>query len=220
MVPTPVAAAVAALLAAALLGPAFDRRAVAIVVLAGVAPDLDAVASLAIRGATNAALHNLLLPGLVGLALYWDVTRRDGSWLRGRYGWRGVRIAWVALAASLVAGVGLDLFSPEGVNLFYPVHDRFYAVTGRLLYSTHDGLVQTYVTIGGDEHLAAGSPGTTATHHVESWINPTPDTGWDRGVERRFPVVETGWQAIVVVTAAAVLAIRSRTPGRSTEVAS
>lgn len=218
MVPTPVAAAVAALLAAALLGRAFDRRAVAIVVAAGVAPDLDAIASLGIRGATNAAFHTLLVPGLLGAALYWDTTHREKSWLRDRYGWRGVRIAWVALAAYLVAGIGLDLFSVEGVNLFWPVHDRFYAVTGRLLYSTEDGLVQTYVTIGGDDYLAVGSPGTTATHHVASWINPTPGTGWESGAERRFPIVETGWQAIVVVTAVAVLAIRRFGPDRFGEV--
>ena len=121
-----------------------------------------------------------------------------------------MRIAWVALAAYLVAGVGLDLFSPEGANLFYPVHDRFYAVTGELLYSTQDGVIQTYVQIGGEGLLSVGSPGTTANHHVESWLNPTPGTGWDGGVERRLPLVETGWQTIVVVAAIAVLAIRRR----------
>ncbi|AGN02772.1 hypothetical protein L593_14165 [Salinarchaeum sp. Harcht-Bsk1] len=208
MVPTLVAAAVAALLAAALLGPAFDRRSLGIVVFAGVVPDLDAAVSLLVFGATNAAFHTLLLPGLLGIALYWDTTRRDRSWLRERYGWRGVRIAWVALAAYVVAGIGLDLFSPEGANLFYPIHDRFYAVTGKLLYSTEDGLVQTYVQIGDEGLLSVGSPGTTANHHVESWLNPTPDTGWDRGAERRLTLVESGWQTIVVVASVAVLAIR------------
>jgi len=218
MVPTLVAAAVAALLAAALLGPAFDRRSLFLVVLAGVVPDLDAAVSLVVCGATNAAFHTLVLPGLFGIALYWDTTRRERSWLRERYGWRGVRIAWVALASYLVAGIGLDLFSPEGVALFYPVQDRFYAVSGRLLYSTQDGLVQTYVTIGGEGVLSVGSPGTTANHHVESWLNPTPDTGWDRGAERRLTLVETGWQTIVVVAAAGVLAIRGWGTSDRTEV--
>lgn len=210
MVPTLVAAAVAALLAAALLGPAFDRRSLALVVLAAVAPDLDALLSLAIYGATNAALHTLWIPGLAGAALYWDTTRRDVSWLRRRWGWRGVRVAWVAIAAYLVAGIGLDLCSAQGANLLYPVHDRFYAVTGRLVYSTEDGLVQTYVSIGGDGLLSVGSPGTTATHHVESWANPTQGTGWTSGVERRVQLLESGWQAIVVLAAAAVLLIRGR----------
>lgn len=208
MVPTLVAAAIAVLLAAALLGPAFDRRSLGIVVLAGVLPDLDAVASLAVYGATNAAFHTLFIPAIAGTVLYWDTTRRETSWLGQQHGWRGIRIAWVALAAYLVAGIGLDLFSPEGVNLLYPVHDRFYAVTGRLVYSTQDGLVQTHLTIGGEGFLAVGSPGTTATHHVESWINPTPGTGFESGVERRLPLVESGWQAIVVIAAIVVLAIR------------
>ncbi|WP_460923452.1 metal-dependent hydrolase [Salinarchaeum chitinilyticum] len=215
MVPTLVAAAIAALLAAALLGPAFDRRSLGIVVLAGVLPDFDAVVSLVVYGATNAAFHTLLVPAIAGAVLYWDTNRRETSWLGQHYGWRGIRIAWVALAAYLVAGIGLDLFSPEGVNLFYPVHDRFYAVTGRLVYSTEDGLVQTYLTIGGDGFLAVGSPGTTATHHVESWINPTPGTGLEPGVERRLPLVEQGWQAIVVIAAIVVLAIRAFGFGRT-----
>lgn len=210
MVSTLVAAAVAALLAAALLGPAFDRRSLAIVVLAAVVPDLDAATSLVIHGATNAALHALWIPGIAAGALYWDTTRRDTSWLRDRYGWWGVRVAWVSIAAYLVAGIGLDLFSAQGANLFYPVHDRFYAVTGRLVYSTEDGLVQTYLTIGGDGFLSIGSPGTTANHHVESWLNPTAGTGWKSGTERRVQFVQNGWQTIVVVTAAAVVAIRAR----------
>lgn len=214
MVPTLVAAAVAALLAAALLGPAFDRRSLAIVVFAAILPDLDAVLSLAIYGATNAALHTLWIPGIAAGVLYWDTTRRDSSWLRERYGWWGIRVAWVAIAAYLVAGIGLDLFSTQGANLLYPVHDRFYAVTGRLVYSTEDGLVQTYLTIGGDGFLSVGSPGTTANHHVGSWVNPTPGTGWKSGVERRFHLVENGWQTIIVLAAIGVLAIRKRT-GRS-----
>ncbi len=74
MAPTLVAAAVGALLAAALLGGAFDRRAVAVVVAAAVAPDLDAAASLVVPGATNALFHALWLPLLAGAALYWDTT--------------------------------------------------------------------------------------------------------------------------------------------------
>jgi len=216
MVPTLVAAAIAALLAAALLGPAFDRRSLGIVVFAALVPDLDAAVSLVVYGATNAAFHSFLLPVAAAGLLYWDTARRERSWLAERYGWRGIRIAWVALAA-FVAAVALDLFSPEGVALFYPIHDRFYAVTGRLVYSTQDGLVQTYVTLGGENVLAVGSPGTTATHHVESWINPTPGTGFETGVERRFPLVERGWQAIVVVAAIAVLAIRWRSSDSGAE---
>jgi len=210
MAPTLVVAAVAALLAAALLGPAFDRRSVAVVVLAGVLPDLDAVVSLAIHGATNAAFHTLLIPGTAALAVYWDTTRREHSWLHQRYGWWGIRTAWVAIAAYAVAGIGMDLFGPAGANVLYPLHDRFYAVSGELIYSTRDGWIQTYATLGGENLLSVGSTGTTATHHVATWVNPTPGTGIESGVERRATIVGAGWHVILVVTAAAVLAIRFR----------
>lgn len=207
MAPALVAAAVGALLAAALLGPAFDRRSVAVVVGAALVPSLDAVLSLAIHGATNAALHAIWLPLGLGLALYYDTTRRERSWLHERYGWRGGRIAWVALASYLFAGIGLALAAGSGANLFYPLYDRFYVLDGRLSLSDQAGIVQTYVTIDGG-WLSVGSPGTTETYHVASWINPTPGTGVERGVERRATVVESGWQVIVVLTAVAVLAIR------------
>lgn len=210
MAPTLVAAAVGGLLAAALLGPTFDRRSVVVVVAAAVLPDLDAALSLAVHGATNAALHTLLVPIVAGGLLYWDTEVRDRSAIRDRWGWWGIRVAWVALAAYAVAGIGLDLFGPAGANLLYPVQDRFYVVDGRLLVTTREGLVQTYVG-GGAGPLPVASPGTTANHHVASWLNPTGDTGLDAGgAERRLTVVESGWQAVVVAASAAVLAIRSR----------
>ena len=208
MPPTPVNVAFGVLMGAALLGAAFDRRSVLVVALAAALPDLDAVASLVVHGATNAALHNAFVPAAAAALVYWDAERREESFLRARYGWRGVRVAWVAVAAFAVAGIGADLFNHEAVNLLYPVHDRFYAVFGRLLYSTQDGVVQTYVQFGGERLLQ--SPGTTANYHVPTWVNPTPGTDNPAGVERRLRLVESGWQAVVVAASAAVLAIRLR----------
>lgn len=209
MPPTLVNVAYGALLGTALLGAAFDRRAVLVVLAAAALPDLDAVVSLVVRGATNAALHNVFVPAIAAGLLYWDANREE-SWLRERYGWRGVRVAWVALASFAVAGVGADLFSVDAVNLLWPVHDRFYSVTGRVVYSTHEGLVRSYVEFGGEGLLPLRSPGTTATYHVETWLNPTSGTDNPRGVERRIRIVEYGWQAVVVATAAAALAVRFR----------
>lgn len=211
MAPTLVNAAVGVLVGLALLGAAFDRRSVAVVAVAAAIPDLDAVVSLVVRGATNVALHTLVLPAAAFALLYWDTCRRDreDSWLRERWGWYGVRVAWVALAAYAVAGIGLDLFGPDGVNLFYPFHDRFYAVVGRFRLSTHEGLILTFVDRG-EGPLWLTSPGTTENHHVESWVNPTPGTGLETGVERRLTLVETGWQLVVVAAASVALAARVR----------
>ena len=210
MAPTLVNAAVGVLLAAALLGAAFDRRAVVIVVAAAVLPDLDAVASLVVPGATNALFHTLWLPLVAGVVLYWDTTLRDASWLRDRAGWYGVRVAWVALAAFVVAGVGPELFGREGVNLLYPLHDAYYHVRGRLVFSTQEGIVQTFVALSaeGPGILPFQSPGTTASYAIPTWVNPDGRPGLSLGAERELYLVRSGWQAVVVASAAAVIAVR------------
>lgn len=209
MAPTLVDAAVGALLAAALLGSAFDRRSLLVVVGAAVLPSFDAAFGLVAGSATNAALHNLWVPAIAAGLLYWDATVRADSLLRERYGWRGVRVAWVAIAAFVVAGIGLAVSTDAGANLLYPVHDRFYALSGELVLSSRDGLEQTYVTVGDGSLLSVGSPGTTATHHVPSWIDPTPATGLQLDAERRLVLVESGWQAVLVLAAAIVTAART-----------
>ena len=217
MAPTLVNAAFGALLAAALLGAAFDRRSLAVVVAAAVLPDLDAVASLAVPGATNALLHAVWLPIVAGVGLYWDTRMRDASRLRGRAGWRGVRVAWVALAALLVAGVGPDLFGREGVNLLYPLGDAYYLVNGGFLFSTEDGIVQTFVSFGaeGPGILPLEALGTTESYAIGTFINPDGRPGLSLGVERELHLVRTGWQLVVVAAATALLAVRFRRGGRA-----
>lgn len=211
MAPTLVAAALGALLAAALLGPAFDRRSVAVVVAAAVLPDLDAVASLAIDGATNALFHNVWLPLAIGALLYWDTTVREASWLRIRHGWRGVRVGWVALAGLTVAGIAPDLFGRAGINLLYPVHDAFYLVRGRLLFSTQEGVVQTVLHWSTEDPtpLPLRSPGTTASYFVPTWVNPEPGTGTSLDAERELYLLRSGWQAVVVAAAGVLIAVRA-----------
>jgi hypothetical protein len=195
MAPTLLNVAVGVLLAVALLGAAFDRRSVAIVAGAAALPDLDTVFAVVGPAGPNAVLHTLVVVVGAAALLYDDTERGDRSRIAGRYGWRGVRIAWVALAAYAVAGVGLDAFSAEGVALLYPLSDRYYTIAGRLLLSTQEGLVQTYVTWG-DGWFQIASPGTVRSHTVES---PLVATGGDR----RVRLVESGWQVVVVLTAAA-----------------
>lgn len=212
MAPTLVNAAVGALLAAALLGRAFDRRSVAVVVAAAVLPSLDAVASLAVPGATNALVHNVWLPLAAGVTLYWDTTRHGRSQLRGRAGDRSVRIAWVALASFVVAGIGPDLFWRAGVNLLYPVHDAYYRISGQLVFSTQEGIVQTFVTLGreGPGVLPIERLGTSASHTVSTWVNPDGQPGLALDTTRELVLVRTGWQVMVVFAAVAMLAVRFR----------
>lgn len=197
MPPTLINITVGVLLAVALLGPAFTRRSVAVVALAAAVPDLDAAVSLLLPGATNAFLHTLFIPAIAAVGLWYETTRRERSVIRERFGWQGVRVAWVAIAAYLVAGIGFDLFSTESVALLYPLSDRYYAVVGQAIISTQEGFIQTYVSFG-NGWIELASPGTTATHHVDSWLNPAGD-------ERRLRLIETGWQAVLVLTAIVAL---------------
>jgi hypothetical protein len=221
MAPTLVSAAVGALLAAALLGDAFDRRAVAVVVAAAVLPSLDAAASLVVPGTTNALLHAVWAPLLVGALLYWDTVRRpaDASALRDRCGRRGVRVAWVALASFVVAGIGSALFAGEGAALLYPLEDARYVVRGRLVFSTREGVVQTFLALGADGPgiLPIESVGGAVADPVASWVNPDGRPGLDPAAAREVRFVDGGYQLVVVAAAAATLAVRFRRDGETTD---
>ena len=203
MPPTLVNVAVGVLLGCALLGAAFDRRSIAVVALAAAAPDADAVFALAIEGATNALLHSLFVPALAAAALYGDTELRDDSWIRSRWDGYGVRVAWVALASYLVAGIGLDLFTVEGVALLYPLSGSVYGLSGKLILSTQEGLVHTYFQPGSDGILPLWYLGTVDGHHVETWIDP------GSGGERRIGLVDFGYHLVIVITAAATLLART-----------
>lgn len=202
--------AFAVLLAAALLGDAFDRRALGVIFAVTVFPDLDAFLGLVVRGAHRAAFHTVLIPAFAaGVVLYdTQVRDRDDSWLRRVWGQRGPRLAWTVVAVYLVSAIGLDLFT-NGVNVLYPVHDQFYSVGGRLFLSSQRGVVQTFV-----EFSQSGGMGSTETVHYRTGVDPSPGAE-EKNVERIFPVVWSGWQLLLVTAGVLTLFVRARwTPRR------
>jgi hypothetical protein len=201
---TVVHCALAGLLAAGLLGDAFDARAVAIVLAATIVPDLDAFAGFVIAGGHRSVLHTLLLPLGAAALLYADTHLREESFVRGRWRARGVRVAWVSIAAVAFAAIGLDLVA-GGVNLLYPIHDQFYALSGELLFSNNRGLVQTFVELGGGEAEAAR--GSSEQYRIGSGVDPTRGAE-SENVERIFPVAQAGWQLLLIVTSTFVLGAR------------
>jgi hypothetical protein len=201
---TVVHCALAGLLAAGLLGDAFDARAVAIVLAATIVPDLDAFAGFVIPGGHRSMLHTLLLPLGAAALLYVDTHLRDRSFVRGRWRARGVRVAWVSIAAVAFAAIGLDLVA-GGVNLLYPIHDQFYTLSGELLFSNNRGLVQTFVELGGGEAEAAR--GSSEQYRIGSGVDPTRGAE-PENVERIFPVAQAGWQLLLIVTSTFVLGAR------------
>lgn len=194
---------VAAVLAAALLADDLTPRRAGVVLAAAAVPDLDTFVGLAVTGAHRALLHTVLFPLLLAVVLVVDA-RRTGV-VRARYGRAGVRTAWVAVVAVALAGIAPDLLT-NGVNLFYPLHDEFVSVNGRLVLSNQRGVVQTFVDLSPDRVVR-----NTSNTAYFTGVDPQPKTpGADaqQNVERVFPVVGSGLQLLLVVLGFGTLAAR------------
>lgn len=205
----------ALLLAAGLLRGALDRRVLVGLLVIVAVPEIDSAAGLWLDGAHRALLHNLTVPLVVGLWLYWDTRLReaDRSWVRRRFGRRGVTVVWVVLFVHVFAHALLDYAHLEGINPFYPVYDRFLRLEGELALSTTDGVVQTFVDVDvgadGGEVADVGATGTTADTHVANPVEPSETVEKpDEPVERLFPVAESGWQLFLALAGPFVLIAR------------
>jgi membrane-bound metal-dependent hydrolase YbcI (DUF457 family) len=211
-------AALAVLVAAGLLGRFYDRRALAVVLVVVVAPEIDTAFGWFMDGAHRTVLHNMAIPIVLAVVLYWETTR-EASWLRTRWGARGVRLAWVGLFVHAFVHISLDWAHLSGINLLWPFADRFFALEGELAVSTTEGFVQTFVEIGEDPEtgrrvIDAGQGGTRADTHVPNPAKPTdePEPG---PVDRRFPIAVDGWQLYFLLTGLfALVAKRLQTPPR------
>ncbi len=196
---TVVHVAFAGLIGTALLARHFDVKSIFIVMAVSAAIDLDTFIDIWIPGAHRAYFHNLVFPTLILLALWWDVRWREESYVKRKWGDWGVRVTWVSMVALIFGHILLDAFF-NGVNLFWPLHDRFYDLSGELLISDQRGLVQTFI----DGETAQG---TVEETHYTTGVNPTPgETPED--VERRFPIAGTGERFVLTITGFAVVAMR------------
>lgn len=203
---TVVHAGFALLLAAGLLKGAYDRKALAVVLLIVVLPEIDTLLGPVMPGAHRTVGHNFVLPAAAAVLVYYDTRLRDTSILRDRFADRGVRIAWVALFVHFFAHVFLDWAHLDGVNALWPLHDRFFRLEGELLWSSSEWFVQTFVDIEfdpdtGERTVDSGAGGTTGTVHVSNPIQPgSPDELADEAVvDRRFPVANRGWRLYLVL---------------------
>jgi hypothetical protein len=200
---------VGGLLGVGLLGAGFDRRAAAVVFVAAALPDLDSFVGPALPGAHRAVLHTLLVPGALAVAVAYDTRVRPTSRLRAAFGARGVRLAWVALVALVGGGIFPDLFT-NGVNAFYPLHDAFYTIDGKLHLSSQRGVVQTFVDLSPDRPTR-----TTQNFHYSTGVDPSPGAE-PKAVERVFPLASSGVELMLVTLSAFVVGVRLWENERST----
>jgi hypothetical protein len=208
----------ALLLAAGLLGSEFDGRAAVVVAAATALPDLDVAIEPILSGAHRSVGHTFVLPALLFVALAIDTRRGPDSVLHRRYGDRGITLAFTAVVCLLCAGIVPDLVV-GGINAFYPIHDAFYTVDGRLFYSTDRGWVQTFVDLSPDEPQQRR---TTSNFDFRTVLDAEPtlgvedsgggggggDGGGQQRVERLFPVAMTGFRAWLLPLAAFVTGTR------------
>jgi len=212
--------AFAGLLAAALLGSAFDRRSLAVVLLVTAFPDLDAFVALYTTVGHRAALHNVWIPLLWTGLLWADLNLRDRSFVRDRWGDWGVRVIWVSALCYVFASLAPDIVNGV-LNPLWPVHDQFYHIDGKLELSDQRGIVQTFVNTGGDGGTGIPAPesvGSTDEVDLSTGVNPDPD-GTEEDPERLFPVFRAGWELMLFVVGTAVTAGRFALEGRTDDEA-
>jgi hypothetical protein len=202
--------AFAGMLAAALLGPYYDREAVLVVFAFTAFPDLDSFVALVAVAGHRTVFHTFLIPVGLGILLVVDTRLRETSFVRERWGQRGVVVGWTGVFAYAVAGNGLD-FIGGGVNPLWPVHDQFYTLDGKVELSDQRGVVQTFVDLSPDDGgpPAPESRGSSQEVNVSTGVDPDP-SGTEKDPERIFPVVRAGWQLWLLLVGSVVTAVRFR----------
>ena len=200
--------AFAGLLGTALLGDRFSARAIGVVMVATASIDSDTLIGLLAPGAHRTLFHNVWIVLVPAALLYWDVAVRQSSVVRERWGADGVRVAWVSLVTVLFAHVLLDAFY-NGVNLFWPLRDRFLDLSGKLLVSDQRGVVQTFVEFdaaegGVDESTVRG---TSTDTYYSTGFNPAPGEP-TADAERTFPIAGTGERLVLVVASFLTVGVR------------
>ncbi len=200
--------AFAGLIAAALLGDAFDKKSVAFIMLVIIFIDLDAFIDLFAPYGHRVVFHNLIIPA-VGLAIVLvDVHLREESYILDRWGNWGYRVAWVTIFCYVVAGVLLDM-TDGSVNLLWPIHDQFYRLSGEIELSDQQGIVQTFIEWGnGNGTPTPEARGTTEEVDITTGVSPGESDEPDVDPERTFPVIGATWELILFLTGTFVTAMR------------
>lgn len=187
--------ALAGIIAAALLGEAYTRKGVAIVMIAVILPDLDSFLAWWIPWAHRSIGHTLVIPALFAIALWYDVRIRETSFVKERWGHWGIRVAWVSIFCVVFAHILLDMVTGV-VNPLWPIHDQFYTIDGKIELSNKQGIIQTFIDLGsgGSDSGGFGSTGEVA---LSTGVEPDPG-GVEEDPERIFPVARSGTELLIL----------------------
>jgi hypothetical protein len=197
------------LLAATLLGAAFDKRSLLLSVLVVTFPDIDAFIGLYWQAGHRAATTNLVIPAVLAVLIGVDLHIREESYIKSRWGAYGVRVSWFCVVVYAVGHVLLDLIT-GGANLFWPLYDQFYQLSGHLELSSQRGIVQTFVELPEPSSGSAGTGGGTGSSTTQSMgnssevqmstgVDPNPGQAEPETVDRVFPIARSGWELVILV---------------------
>lgn len=204
MPPTTVHMAVAGLIACALLQHHFDSKAIVFVLGATAVLDLDSILALYWSGGHRTLFHNLWLPFGAFAVLLWDVKFRPDSFVLGRWGQYGWRVGWVAIVSVTFGHVLLDAFY-NGANLFWPLFDQLFDLSGEILYSDQRGFVQDVIDLGADGSTQRGD---SSGVHYTTPTDPAPAPSPDEEPERIAYLAETGEHILLTVVGFGVVVFR------------
>ncbi len=137
-------AAVGAVIGRAILGDDFDEWALLAVVTAAIFPDVDMFLEIWFPGAHRTVLHNIWIVVIPALIMFYLVYVRDTDFFERHWGPEGERVVWTCIFVIAFAHIGLDLVE-SGVNLFWPVYDQFFFLTGVFVISTETGVEQSFI---------------------------------------------------------------------------
>lgn len=208
MVSTVVHVSVAILICCALLpDDVFSLKSLLIAVTPVALLDVDAFFFVVSEGLHRSLFHNILLPTVVIIIILYDSLLREDSYISKFLNPSHVAtVAAVSYISVMFAGIGLD-FSDTGVNIFWPLHDQFYTLEGKLVISSSDGLVQTFV----EEPVKNVFERTNDTRTTESFVYRTPanpNPGSPDPAERIFPIARDGWRIVLIGISIVVVPVK------------
>lgn len=181
----------------------FSYKSLLLVILPVAFLDIDAMAFIIKEGMHRTLLHNIIIPSIFIIGIYYDIFIREKSFIEKYYAKKYVLIiSTTSYIAVIFSGIGLD-FASNGVNLFWPIYDRFYTLDGQFVLSSKDGLIQTFT----DTFFENKNIKTTENHIYSTPVNPNPESN-DKS-PLILHIAYTGWQIIIILTSIVLASIKS-----------
>lgn len=182
----------------------FSYKSLIIVILPVALLDIDALAFVIKEGLHRSLLHNIIIPTVIIVLIYYDLSISDESYIGNYYDKEYVMIiSFTSYIAVIFAGIAID-FASNGVNLFWPLYDHFYTLDGQFVFSSEEGVIQTFT----DTFFNSNKQVRTTDNHVyKTPINPAPKS--DETSPTIIHIAYTGWQVVIILTSITILSLKS-----------